>query len=340
MRLALAGDTMLSRGVADQLARGGPQAVFAPEVADIVRDGDAFVLNLECCVSERGRPAPIPGKPFFFRAPPAAADTLATLGVTAVSLANNHSLDFGTEALTDTRAHLTAAGIADFGAGSDVTEARAPAVLNAGGVRVGLLGLTDHPPEFAAGPRRAGVAYADLSRGVPEWVTREVGALRQRVDVVLVSVHWGPNMVGRPVDHVRAAAPVLTQAGATLVAGHSAHVFHGFTRQVLFDLGDFIDDYAVHPSLRNDLGLLFLVTLDVPLDAPQPPDAVRTPAVRRVEAVPIALDWCRTRRATPAEYGWVRGRLTAACELLGTTVTDEGDRLVARWPDGGGGGGG
>lgn len=69
-------------------------------------------------------------------------------------------------------------------------------------------------------------------------------------------------MVPAPLPYVRRAATALRDAGATLVAGHSAHVFHGVQPGILYDLGDLIDVYAVNPALRNDLGLLFLVTID------------------------------------------------------------------------------
>lgn len=139
-------------------------------------------------------------------------------------------------------------------------------------------------------------------------------------DIVLVTPHWGPNMVGEPVPHVRKAAAALRQAGATLVAGHSAHVFHGVADQVLFDLGDFIDDYATDPVLRNDLGLLFLVDFD----GARP---------RRLEAVPLALDYCHTRLAGPAEADWIADRFVRACALLGSPAHREGDRLVIEWAD-------
>ncbi|HEU4943381.1 MAG TPA: CapA family protein, partial [Gaiellaceae bacterium] len=74
--LALAGDTMLGRGVAEALASRPPEALFSPEVVAAVREADLFVLNLECCISERGTPWPDPRKPFFFRAPPEATDAL------------------------------------------------------------------------------------------------------------------------------------------------------------------------------------------------------------------------------------------------------------------------
>ncbi len=318
--LALAGDTMLGRGVAERLTRYGPGALFASELKETVAEADAFVLNLECCVSDRGRPAPVPGKPFYFRAPPSAVRALAELGVDAVSLANNHALDFGPAALADTRELLTTAGLQVVGAGDTEEQARAPVVLTVRGLRIGLLGVVDHAEEFAAGPDRPGTAYADLATGVPRWLTEAVRELRQHTDIAVVAAHWGPNMVGHPVRHVRRAAPELTAAGATLVVGHSAHVFHGFTREVLYDVGDFIDDYAVHPQLRNDLGLLFLVTLDAT-------------AVRRVAAVPLTLEYCRTRLARGADHAWISDRLRRVCAPFGTEVAERDGRLTASWAD-------
>jgi poly-gamma-glutamate capsule biosynthesis protein CapA/YwtB (metallophosphatase superfamily) len=312
IRLALAGDTMLGRGVAEALTEQTPDSLVAPEVAEIARSADLFVLNLECCISERGTPWPAPGKPFFFRAPPAAVETLRHLGVSCVTLANNHALDFGDEALADTLTHLEDAGIAVVGAGPDVERARRPAVLEADGMRLAVLGLTDHPADFAATVDRPGVAFADLRRGLPDWV--EEALAPTEVDAVLATPHWGPNMTTEPVPHVRRAADDLLAAGATLVAGHSAHVFHGVAGPVLFDLGDFLDDYAVDPNLRNDLGALWLVTLDE-----------RGPAA--VEAVPLRLDYCFTRLADGEDEAWIRARLRRACRAMGTEITEADGRL-------------
>jgi poly-gamma-glutamate synthesis protein (capsule biosynthesis protein) len=99
------------------------------------------------------------------------------------------------------------------------------------------------------------------------------------------------------------------------VAGHSAHVFHGVTDWVIYDLGDFIDDYATDVDLRNDLGLLFVVTIEAG-------------AVTRIEAVPLALDFCFTRLAEPDEAAWIAARFGRACRALGTEVTENDGRLV------------
>jgi poly-gamma-glutamate synthesis protein (capsule biosynthesis protein) len=313
--LAFAGDTMLGRGVAQRLVAEGPRSLIAPEVREITADADLFVLNLECCISERGQPWPDPAKRFFFRAPPVAVETLTWLGVSAVTLANNHALDFGQDALLDTLDHLAQAGIHTVGAGADQATARASVVLPAGEVRVGLLGITDHPRAFAAQPDRPGVAYADLRHDTPAWLPPAIEALRAGADLTLVSPHWGPNMVDAPISDVRAAAQWLRSIGADLVAGHSAHVFHGVAGAVCYDLGDFIDDYAVHPRLRNDLGLLFLITLD------------RHGPVA-LQAVPLALDYCHTRLARGDEHARICARFIRACRELGTDVHTADGRLT------------
>jgi poly-gamma-glutamate synthesis protein (capsule biosynthesis protein) len=314
--VALAGDTMLGRGVARALATSPPEALVAPEVVAAFGQADLVVLNLECCVSERGEPWDAPGKPFFFRGPPRAVELLARLGVDCVTLANNHALDYGFDALADTLDHLAGAGIAAVGAGADLEQARRPVTLTAGGLRVAVVGVTDHPPDFAAAPNRPGVAYADLAREVTGWLLDTVRGVE--ADIVVVSPHWGPNMTSAPVRHVRRAATELVAAGATLVAGHSAHVPHGVAGRVLYDLGDFLDDYRVDPRLRNDLSLLFLVTLDA-----------RGPV--RLEALPLKLDFCHTRLAAGDDATWLRRRFRTACADLGTTVEDQAGRLVISW---------
>ncbi|MFF3766534.1 CapA family protein [Streptomyces sp. NPDC001922] len=317
MKLALAGDTMLGRNVGQQLAAFPDEPLFTDEVVAAAREADLFVLNLECAISARGTPWPDPFKRFFFRAPPVAAEVLRDLGVGCVTLANNHALDFGPDALADTFRHLSAAGIARVGAGHDRKEAREPVVLHRGGTAVGIVAVADHPADFAAGRDRPGTAYADLEAGVPRWLLDGIAGLG--TDITLVTPHWGPNMVTRPVPHVRAAAEAFRGAGATLVAGHSAHVFHGVHDHVLYDLGDFVDDYATDRRLRNDLGLLFLVTFD----------GRHRPV--RLEAVPLALDPCRTRAAEPEEHRWTARRFRRACAAFGTEVTEESGRLVVTW---------
>jgi poly-gamma-glutamate synthesis protein (capsule biosynthesis protein) len=305
---------MLGRGVAERLAQEPQAPLLDPSLVEVARHADLFVLNLECCVSARGARIDELGKPFFFRAPPRAAERLAGLGVSCVTLANNHVLDFGDVALADTLAHLSAAGIATAGAGGDREAARAEATLSARGHHLRVVAVSDHPASYAAGPDRPGIAFADLDRDVPGWL-RET-ARPAEGELVLVMVHWGPNMVPAPVPHVRAAAASLESAGASLIAGHSAHVPHGVRGRVLFDLGDFLDDYAVDSRLRNDLSLLWLVTLE-------------ESGPTRVEGVPVRLEYAHTRPADPAEAAQLAALLSERCAAIGTPGVDLIDgRLV------------
>jgi poly-gamma-glutamate capsule biosynthesis protein CapA/YwtB (metallophosphatase superfamily) len=317
MKVALAGDTMLGRNVGRTLSTGrSPKDLFAQELVHIIHDADLFVVNLECAVSERGQRWSNPSKMFWFRAPPAAVDVLQQLGVDCVTLANNHAMDYGPQALLDTIDLLNRAGIVCVGAGRNEAEARTAAVINRAGVRVAVVAIADHPADFAASPTEPGIAYADLRHGVPDWVTRTINDVD--ADIVVVTPHWGPNMVTEPLAHVRRAATAFRDAGASLVAGHSAHVFHGVAGNVLYDLGDFIDDYAVDRQLRNDLTLLFLVTFEG--DRPT-----------SLEAVPLAIENCHTRLADADESAWIGRRFRGACQALGTTVSERAGRLLIEW---------
>jgi poly-gamma-glutamate synthesis protein (capsule biosynthesis protein) len=311
MTIGLLGDVMLGREVAQAIDEGPPERVWSDELAQLCRACDALICNLECCISERGRPTErIPDKPFFFRAPPAAIDALAAVGTTAVSLANNHALDYEEDALADTLEYLPAAGIAAVGAGLDREQARRGTFFSAGGsVKVGLLAVTDHPAEYAAGPGSPGVAWADLRAGLPDWVGAELDRLRAEADVVVCFPHWGPNMTSSPARWQRDRARELVAAGADLVAGHSAHVFHGIERiegrPVLYDLGDALDDYRVDRKLRNDLGILALWSPGADPD---------------LELVALRLYFCETDLARGSDADWIADRLEEACAELGIPV--------------------
>jgi poly-gamma-glutamate capsule biosynthesis protein CapA/YwtB (metallophosphatase superfamily) len=310
LTIVLLGDVMLGRGVGRTLRTQPPESVWSLELRDLTRSCSAVICNLECCISARGSPTTrIPGKPFFFRAPLAAVESLQALGVRAVSLANNHAHDFGTEALEDTVTVLEAAGIAAVGAGPGPSAARRGAVITTEGGRVGLLAITDQPSEYAARSAEWGTAYAELEHSLPSWASAELERLADRSDAVIAFPHWGPNMARTPARWQRRRAADMRAAGATLVAGHSAHVFHGVERHdrmlAAYDLGGALDDYAVDPALRNDLGLLALWH---PAGQPE------------LELAGLQLSYARTELARGKAADWIADRLARACAQLGTPV--------------------
>ncbi|MHB1570927.1 MAG: CapA family protein [Solirubrobacteraceae bacterium] len=315
MLVGLLGDVMLGRMVAAALERQPPAELWAPELRELAGSLDLVVCNLECCISTRGRPTTlIEGKPFFFRAPPAAIKALEAMNIRAVGLANNHALDFGEEALEDTLALLTASDIATAGAGVGSEAARRAAIIPVRDRLVGMVAVTDHPVQYAAAPGHVGVAFAPMHDGAPDWLLSEIAALRKRCDAVIVFPHWGPNMATQPALWQQRAASELHAAGADLVAGHSAHLFHGVGSNgglTLYDLGDVLDDYMIDPALRNDLGVL---AIWCPRSEP------------RLELVGLRLDYCHTGLAQGADAEWIAARLARACHRLGSGITRSGEQ--------------
>jgi len=154
---------------------------------------------------------------------------------------------------------------------------------------------------------------------VPTWLGDKIRFLKEveHCDVVMVSPHWGPNMCLDPLLYVREAANILNDMGADLIAGHSAHCFQGASAELrcLYDMGDFVDDYATDPYARNDLGLFFFMLFD--LDTKQP---------WRVEAVPLKLDFCLTRLATGQDYDFIVQRFKKFSAKFGTRVWEDKQR--------------
>jgi poly-gamma-glutamate synthesis protein (capsule biosynthesis protein) len=314
--IALGGDTMLGRLVVEALRSRAAAALWSDELLEVFGEADAAIVNLECCISERGSPWDPAHKPFHFRAPPQAVETLGAAGVRAVWLANNHALDYGPDALLDTFGHLSAAGIAWVGAGRDLEEARRGVVIDVAGRRVGLVAAADHPADFAAGPARPGIAYADLRHGAaPGWLLDEVGRLRAGCDLVLVGLHWGPNMQPDPLPHHPRIARQLLDVGTDAVAGHSAHIVQAIEivdgRPICYDLGDLLDDYATDEELRNDLGIL----------------ALWRPG-ERLELVPLKLEFCRTTVARGEDRDWIVRRLLEISSEPGLGPRAESGRIV------------
>ena len=217
------------------------------ELAALFRDADFSFLNVEHPLSQQG--VPVRGKKFLHRGNSEHVQGLVEAGVGAVNLANNHILDFGDQGLLDTIEQLDKHKVPYFGAGADINIASAPLVVEKNGIRIGLLGYTSTlPTGFAAGPQMAGVnpikvrtayrapynldelpgtapvietwpASDDLAR-----MTAQVTALKQRVDVVLVYVHWGVSMIGQVHEHQRTIGHAAIDAGADGVFGGHQHV--------------------------------------------------------------------------------------------------------------------
>ena len=218
------------------------------EVKPLFAGADLVVVNLECPFTARGAPIP---KNFNFRARPSTVEVLVDAGVRAVSLANNHLMDYGPDGVADTLATLDAAHIAHFGAGRTLAEARKPAVVEVGGLRIAFLGYltlgSAHPEPAAiwATETTAGVAGHPSDWKVVERMVREdVAAARKEADLVIPFFHWGREGSKGPEDYQRALAKAAVEAGAAAVLGSHPHVLHGMELigrvPVVYSLGNFV----------------------------------------------------------------------------------------------------
>lgn len=279
------------------------------------------IINLECCISARGRPWSATPKAFHFRAPPVATEVLRAGRIDLCSLANNHVLDYGEEGLLDTLRLLDAAGISHAGAGRDLAEARRPALVHLEGKTVGMVAFTDNEPGFAATDERAGTNFlpVSLEPKVLQVVEQCIASAREAgAELVVFSNHWGPNMVQRPSPLFVQFARAAIDRGADLYYGHSAHLFQGVElyrgRWILYDTGDFLDDYAVDPLFRNDWSLLFQVGLGE--------------FGSELQLFPTTLSYAQVNRAGAEERERILEKMSRLSLELGTPLERKGDRLA------------
>lgn len=215
---------------------------------------------------------------------------------------------------------LDAAGVKYAGVGTPAAAA-APAEVEEGGVKVAFLSYSDHYNTWKATDTKLGINYIDPDSFDRSVIQEHLLAAQAVSDVVVVSIHWGPNWAWRPSQHIRDLAHTFIDLGATAVFGHSAHHVQGIEvrsgRPIIYGAGGFIDDYALDEEYRNDLGFLYALHLDNtrPVSLELVPTMIshvwqhrpgsRPPYFSRVnKAVGEDRAWvCRTVKRMSAEYG-------------------------------------
>ena len=322
--IGFTGDVMLGRLVDAAQQRRPVEHVWG-DLLERLQALECLCVNLECCLSTRGSPWRRTHRRFHFRADPDwAIPALQRAGVDCCALANNHVLDFGGTALEDTLRELDDAGIARAGAGRDLGAALEPAFVTASDLTVAVVSFTDNVPEYGADDTEPGTAYIEIE--VENERTRErvetalERADRRNPDLVIGSLHWGPNMVEQPPAAFREFARWLVDRGVDIVHGHSAHVFHGVEvyegSPILYDTGDFVDDYAVDDRLRNDRSFLFECSVD---DDGRPVE---------LRLLPTEIDDRAVRLARPDAAEWSRRRMVRLSREFMTTFDRDGEELV------------
>jgi hypothetical protein len=239
--VALGGDVMLAGAMGARLKSGGAGAVISPGLAGLFRSADITMVNLESAVSDLGEPWP--EKDFAFRAEPFILDFLRdTLAVDVVSLANNHTIDYGFDAFFDTMERLDAYGIGYVGGGHNLEEAMTPHVVEVSGVSVAFLAASQVAPnmEWYARKNSPGLLMAYD----PMLIVEAVKSARELYDYVIVYMHWGKEHQNEPVTAQTNTAHKLINAGADAVIGAHPHCIQSFEiykgKPIAYSLSNFM----------------------------------------------------------------------------------------------------
>ena len=292
VRLIFAGDIMLDDGPGRFIATGGdPLLPFA----DILKEADYRIGNLECPIATSG--TPLANKIYSFRAKPATLPALQGR-FDAVSLANNHSGDYGSEAFRETMHHLEQSGIAYFGGGRNLSEAHKPLWINRKDLKIAVLGYNEFKPRsFEAGADHPGIAWSEDSHVIADIRSAKAAG----ADLIIPFMHWGWEKEGKPSERQRQLAHKMIDEGAALVVGSHPHVTQGAEtykgKPIIYSLGNFVFDgfdYAAGKRgwlLRLKLdksGVIFWDTLAAQMDdngTPHPLPGTFTPCGRGGEDV-------------------------------------------------------
>jgi len=317
MKIALTGDVMLGRLVDDTVIWNTllPPATVWGNVLPLLLEADLRFVNLECVISQSGQKWQPEQKAFHFRASPRAIEVLQAARIDGVTLANNHILDYGPEALLECLTFLDRAGIPHTGAGRNLRDALTPFTIEFAGNCVAVIALTDNEPAWEAGGHQPGVNYVAYDRhGLLEpyctRMTEAISLARRHARFVIISAHVGPNW-GTPSPAMRALAHQLLDLGADVYWGHSNHTPQGIElyqgKAILYSTGDFIDDYAVDPTERNDLSFLFLLD-------------IQDGHLERLYLHPVRIDNCQVGIATGRDAAHLERHMQAKVRFFGITL--------------------
>jgi poly-gamma-glutamate synthesis protein (capsule biosynthesis protein) len=235
------GDIMMDRGVEGKIKKLGKDYNFS---FDLIRDdlveADFVFANLEGSISDVGVDT---GKAYSFRFEPDVADAIAGSGIDLVSLANNHMLDWGRQSLCETTQHLDRVAVDYVGAGCDSKIAERPYVTTLGNTKIGFLAYT----EFYIGAHALG-DKPGMSEYHMKKISERIKNLKQEVDIVMVSMHWGAEYKNRATDKQVDLGQQLVEAGADVVIGHHPHVDQEIERYgdgwIIYSLGNFVFDQS------------------------------------------------------------------------------------------------
>jgi poly-gamma-glutamate capsule biosynthesis protein CapA/YwtB (metallophosphatase superfamily) len=363
--LFLSGDVMLGRGIDQVLPHPGNPTLYEPYVGnargyvELAEEasgpiaqpvsfayvwGDALhelermvpdlrIINLETSITTSN--SHWKTKEIHYKINPANVRCITAARIDCCALANNHVLDWEYTGLAETLETLKKANVKSAGAGMNLKEAEAPAVMEvAGKGRVVVLAMgsvtSGMPLDWAAAENRPGVKLLkDLSDDTVKCIGEKVRQVKRERDVVVASIHWGANWdYGIPRAQMEFAHRLIDYADIDAIHGHSSHHAKAIEvyreKPILYGCGDFLNDYegiTGHEAFRGDLGLMYLLTIDA-----------LTGKLSRMQMMPTQIKQFRVSRASRNDALWLTDRLNREGERFGTIIElGEHNRLTVYW---------
>ncbi|MCC8359408.1 CapA family protein [Salinimicrobium sediminilitoris] len=361
LKIFLAGDVMTGRGIDQALKYSVGPGIYEPFIKD-ARDylflaerengelelplsyryiwGDAMkiwdqrdphlkLINLETSLTTHDEPWPAKG--IHYRMHPKNVKLFEVADIDYCSLANNHVLDWKRGGLVETMKSLEDSKIAFSGAGKNKKEAAEPAIFQLNGARVLVYSYgspgSGIPETWAAKKDRSGVNFlSGFSEEHLREITNHIAAVKKEGDVVIFSIHWGPNWgYNVPEVHRKFAHGLIDKAGVDVIFGHSSHHPMGLEiykkKLIIYGAGDFINDYegiSGHEKYRGELSLMYFPELD-----PSTGDLLK------LNMVPMEIRKFSLRRASKKDAEWLREVLDRESRRFGLEIDLKNDILEA-----------
>ncbi|WP_028982448.1 CapA family protein [Sporocytophaga myxococcoides] len=306
------GDVMIGRNVNLKISESGYEYPWG-DVLPLLRQEGVNIINLEAAITTSKRPV---NKVFNFKADPDKINTLKVANIHVANIANNHIGDYGIDGLEETIRILDHHSIGHAGAGINIAQAKKPIIIKENNIKIGIIGCTDNEPSWRAN-LHPGTFFITVDD--PEELESEVVKLRSEVDVLIISIHWGPNMEIEPNKRQIEFAHRLIDLGVDIIHGHSAHIFQGIEiykgKIILYDTGDFIDDYVVNELLRNDRSFLFECI-------------IKNKKLSEFKLRPVIIQNMQVCLAIGHNKEYAIARMQYLSSVFGTRITDEGEVVL------------
>ena len=320
--MGVGGDTDLCRRDERDTLKANDFTYAFGDMVDRMQKLDLFFCNLECQIADVGRKMDkAQDRPFHFRANPVMVRALVESGVDVVTIANNHGMDYGSDALLQTIDLCRTNGIEIVGGGRNATEAAAAGFVEARGLCVGFVGFQSTLTMMNAGPDTAGVNAVRYQQSDHFLAAAEAALTkaRKKADVVVFTVHWGPNYRREPTKKQRRIARQILDMGYDVFIAHSAHQFLGVEihngKPIIHDAGNFVVDFYPKENNWGDRNLMFVINF-------------RGTKVQSIEAVPIYRTGSVTNFATGQRARAICERFSNMCAVLGTEVEKKPDDRI------------